>query len=109
MNNDYIDIGAEDVINDLIRQQKAVNPASDELRQKLNEIITKYRIDAPTTLIVLSNLSAGYVHQMQRGQDPSYKDAVEDMFQRGFKTCLAHYDLLDVTDEVEKMKKQELN
>jgi len=31
------------------------------------------------------------------------------MFQRGFKTCLANYDLLDVTDEVEKMKKQELN
>lgn len=61
------------------------------------------------SLIVLSNLSAGYVHQMQHGQETSYRDAVEDMFQRGFKTCLAHYDLLDVTDEVEKMKKQELN
>ncbi len=106
---DYIDIGPDDILNDLKRQQEAVSPATDELRLKLNEIIAKYRIDASTTLIVLSNLSAGYVHQMQRGQEPSYRDAVEDMFQRGFKTCLAHYDLLDVNDEVEKMKKQELN
>ena len=61
---DYIDIGPDDILNDLKRQQEAVSPATDELRLKLNKIIAKYRIDASTTLIVLSNLSAGYVHQM---------------------------------------------
>lgn len=107
---DYIDIGPDDILNDLKRQQEAVSPATDELRLKLNEVIAKYNINSTTTLAILSRLAAGYVHQMQQQSfSPSTKDIIEENFHKMFEINLSSLDIHDVNKEMERMKRMEEN
>ena len=76
---------------------------------RLNDIILKYDINAPTTLAVLAQLSAGYVHQMKQGQEPAYQDHIEDVFQNMYQESLAQFDLHNINREMEKMRQKELN
>ena len=98
-----------DINEELKRLHEAINPATNELRLRLNDIILKYDINAPTTLAVLAQLSAGYVHQMKQGQEPAYQDHIEDVFQNMYQESLAQFDLHNINREMEKMRQKELN
>ena len=108
--NDIDDFNPDDFLQEVDHNQQAINPAANELRLKLNEIIAKYHISPVTTLTILGNLSAGYIHQMQQlYADPSWKDKVEDMFQNTINAYLAHFDAHDIRQEAERMRQKELN
>ena len=108
--NNIDDFNPENVLKDLERNQQAVNPATNELRLKLNEIIAKYHINPAVTPSVLGKLSAGYVHQMQQlYNDPSWKDIAEDMYQNAFKAYLAYFDAYEIRQEAERMRQKEMN
>lgn len=105
MNNDTYN--PQGLLDDLMAQSAKIEPASDELRLKLNEIIAANRLDAPAALAVLARLSAGYIHQMQKTFcDAPNKNMIEDMFNNNLQLFLGLFDLTDVNQEIENIQRE---
>ena len=87
--------------------------ASEELRQRLNEVIANHQMRGETVLAMLARISAGYIHQMQRSYDQAGAEAVvEENFQTMLKAFLTDMDMNEVKEEKEKkpgVEKWEVN
>lgn len=89
------------------RHQEQVEPAAEELRQKLNEIVTAHQLSAEGALTLMARMSAAYIHLLQRSfNDPSAKDAVEDLFHNTLHTYLGKFALADVEKEMNRQNKK---
>ena len=100
----------KDILNNIFSMGKKIHPAAEALRVKLNEIIADQQLDAHAASMALAYLSAGYVRQIkQMYDDPDTHDTIEDLFIGNFKMFLGMLDATDVRNEVEKMKREELN
>lgn len=109
MNNDKMS-DTEEMLQNLFSMGKKIYPIAESLRVKLNAIIAEQQVDAHAVSMALAYLAAGYVHQIkQMYDDPDTHDTIEDLFIGNFKMFLGMLDATDVRNEVEKMKREELN
>lgn len=107
---DEVKYGNKKILENLLTKGRKVFPAGEELRVKLNEIISSHRLDTNAVTTLLAYLSAAYVHKVKQTLDTEEaKDLLEDIFVQDFNNFLIMFDLNDVMEEVEKMKKKELN
>ena len=84
--------------------------ASEELRQRLNEIIARHQMSGDAVLAMLAQISAGYIHQMQCAYDQAGADEiVEETFQKMLTAFLTDFDMSDVSNEIDKIKREQLN
>lgn len=91
---------------------------SEELRQRLNEIIARHQMSGDAVLAMLAQISAGYIHQisagyihqMQRVYDQAGADEiVDESFQNMLTAFLTDFDMSDVSNEIDKIKREHLN
>ena len=100
----------EKPFDDILDPGGMVDVASEQLRQRLNEIIAARQLDGYTVLTMLAKLSAGYIHQMQRAYTRAGADVVvEEDFQQALTAYLTSFDLNDVNKEITRMTGGEVN
>ena len=84
--------------------------ASEELRQRLNEVIANHQMSGEAVLAMLARISAGYIHQMQCIYDQAGAEViVEENFQNMLTAFLTDFDMSDVKTEMDKIKREQLN
>ena len=84
--------------------------ASEELRQRLNEVIANHQMSGEAVLAMLARITAGYIHQMQRAYDHAGADeVVEESFQTMLTAFLTDFDMSDVRQEIDKIKREQVN
>ena len=106
--DDKVDMSA--VIEDLTNHWQGTEPAAEDLRVALNDIISRYQLHPAVVLSLLARLSAGYIHLAQKVYNQTHDDVVvEEDFQNMLTAHLTSLDMDDVANEMEKMKRQELN
>ncbi len=80
--------------------------ASEKMRQQLNSLIDLYKLSPEDTLLLLANLSAGYLYQynstLSSKEERNYST---DIFKNNISIMLVHHHLKDIV----KMKKKNLN
>lgn len=100
----------KDTISEVLRMTDEVEPAANELRLDLNDIIDKHRINPYVTLAVLARLTAAYIQMTQKKIDAmGFDDVVEEDYQTMLSTYLTDIDMQKVVPEMEKIKKEMLN
>ena len=91
-------------LDQLIDADRGILAATSALWKSLNDIIGKYQLQSLDTLLMLSHLSAAYVHKMQTVcTDAESRDAVEDQFHQVMDCYLAAYDQDDINREMKRM------
>ena len=99
-----------EVIKDLTTHCQGTEPAAEDLRVALNDIIARYKLHPAVVLSLLARLSAGYIHLAQKVYNQTHDDVVvEEDFQNMLVAHLTSLDMDDVANEMEKMKKEQLN
>ncbi len=87
-----------------------ISEATEQLRQRFNEVIAEKQLSPQDALIVLANLSAGYSHVVQRVMTtPEQKDAVEDVFTRNYQIFLGLLEGKEIEGEIDKMEREKAN
>lgn len=100
----------ESSIDALMNEERETNLAAEQLRLKLNALIAKHHLSGAAALHMLARLSAGYIHQLQRSYNQQGADVVvEEDFQQMLTAYLTSFDMCDVSGEIEKMKREEIN
>ena len=98
------------VIKDLTTHCQGTEPAAEDLRVALNDIIGRYKLHPAVVLSLLARLSAGYIHLAQKAYNQTHDDVVvEEDFQNMLLAHLTSLDMSDVKREMEKIEKQVLN
>ena len=94
----------EDFINEVQRKQEALEPAVDDMRQRLNEVIASHQLRANGVLGVLAKLSAAYVHRLQKElkYPPETEDTVTNLFLADFHLNLKLFKIADLQREMKK-------
>ena len=104
------DIKLSDLMKDLALHYPGTEPATEEFRQALNAIISKYNLHVSVVISLLARLSAGYIHLTQKYYNRLNADVVvEEDFQNMIITALTNLDRNDVKGEMEKMEREMLN
>lgn len=99
-----------EVIKDLTTHCQGTEPAAEDLRVALNDIIARYQLHPAVVLSLLARLSAGYIHLAQKVYNQTHDDVVvEEDFQNMLVAHLTSLDMSDVKREMEKIEKQVLN
>ena len=94
---------------DLWNEEQVAN-VTDQLLLSLNNLVTEHNLNGADILAVLSRLSAAHIHALQRYcYSPEEKDAVESLFDKMLQRHLSIFDIQDVQQEVEKIKKERMN
>ena len=97
-------------IKKLEQQDKELNRAVEEMRIALNTAIRAHGLAPMDILILLSRLSAGYIHQIEKSHPTNVSvEEIEERFHFMVESHLADLDLHDIGVEMEKMKREELN
>ena len=100
----------KETISEVLRVTDLIQPAADELRISLNEIIAKHRINPHETLAILARLTAAYIQLTQKQVDAmGIDDVVEEDYQMMLSTYLTDIDMQKVVPEMDKIKKEMLN
>ena len=100
----------KETISEVLRVTDLIQPAADELRISLNEIIAKHRINPHETLAILARLTAAYIQMTQKQVDAmGIDDVVEEDYQMMLSTYLTDIDMQKVVPEMDKIKKEMLN
>ena len=95
---------------DLAKHVKEEGDAAEDLRQALNGIIGRYKLHPSVVISLLARLSAGYIHLTQKVYNKINADeVVEEDFQNFLTAKLTDLDMSDVSAELEKMQKENLN
>ena len=90
--------------------EEQVAEVTDQLLLSLNNLVTEYNLNGSDILAVLSRLTAAHIHAVQsRCDSPEVKDAVESLFDKMLQRHLGIFDIQDVQQEVEKIKKEKMN
>lgn len=94
---------------DLWNEEQVAN-VTDQLLLSLNNLVTEHNLNGADILAVLSRLSAAHIHALQRYcYSAEEKDAVESLFDKMLQRHLGIFDIQDVQQEVEKIKKERMN
>jgi len=90
---------------ELDRQDRELSPAVEELRIRLNDIIKRHRFNPISTLVLLSRVSAGYIHMMEKaGYDEKCQEgSVEERFFFMVQAQLAELDLDETKKYIERV------
>ncbi len=88
---DGVDISA--LLLDLASHTEGTGPAAEDLRVALNGIIARYQLHPSVVLSLLARFTAGYIHD----------------FHNMLVASLTSLDMSDVENEIEKIKRNELN
>ena len=100
----------KETISEVLRVTDLIQPAADELRLSLNEIIAKHQINPHETLAVLARLTAAYIQLTQKQVDAmGIDDVVEEDYQMMLSTYLSDIDMQKAVPEMDKIKKEMLN
>ena len=100
----------KDTISEVLRVTDLIQPAADELRLSLNDIIAKHNINPHETLAILARLTAAYIQLTQKQVDAmGIDDVVEEDYQMMLSTYLTDIDMQKVVPEMDKIKKEMLN
>lgn len=90
--------------------EEAVAIVTEELRVRLNELVSQYNLTSSDVLATLSRLSAAQIHIMKGFFDsPEQKDAVESLYNKLLLHHLTAFDVRDVQREVERIKRERMN
>ena len=90
--------------------EQKVATITEQMRQLLDEVVTECDLSSTEVLVILSRLSAAYIHSMKRlFDDPEEAAAAEDIFHTLLQHHLAAFDVRDVQREVEKIRNEKLN
>lgn len=90
--------------------EEQVADVTDQLLLSLNNLVTEYNLNGADILAVLARLSAAHIHAVQsQCYSPEEKDAVESLFQKILQHDLAIFDIQDVQQEMEKIKRERMN
>ena len=100
-------MATEDTLIDkerLIREEQQLNAAVEDLRAKLNAVIAARQLKPMDVLILLSRVSAGYIHQLEKAKPTNMSvDEIEDRFHFMVESQLADLDLYEIGKEMNKM------
>lgn len=100
-------MATEDTLIDkekLIHEEQQLNAAVEDLRTKLNAVITARQLKPMDVLILLSRVSAGYIHQLEKAKPTNMSvDEIEDRFHFMVESQLADLDLYEIGKEMNKM------
>ena len=90
---------------ELDRQDRELGPAVEELRLKLNDLIRGHRFNPISTLVLLSRVSAGYIHMMEKAgyDDKCQAGSVEERFFFMVQAQLAELDLDETKKYIERV------
>ena len=101
-------MATEDTLIDkekLIREEQQLNAAVEDLRTKLNAVIAARQLKPIDVLILLSRVSAGYIHQLEKAKPTNMSvDEIEERFHFMVESQLADLDLYEIGKEMNKMK-----
>jgi hypothetical protein len=96
------------LLKDMLAHEEGT--AAEELRMALNDIIAKHQLHASVVISLLARLSAGCIHITQKYYNSLNADVVvEEDFQNMLTAHLTDLDMSDVKEEIEKIKREELN
>ena len=86
--------------------REMVNPASEELRQALNGILSRHKLEPAATLFVLARITAAYIHQMQKVYDAAgYDEVIEELYQQMLTGHLTDMEMSNVPGDIGTEKK----
>ena len=95
---------SDEVMQQILNEQEFIAPAAEEMRQHLNEVVSAHNLTGTQVLLLMSRLSAAYIHSLKKYlKNEEAKAAVEDFF---FDSLQAHLTLSDFNDA---QKNVELN
>lgn len=98
------------LIEDLTKHVKDEGDALEDLRQALNGIIGRYKLHPSVVISLLARISAGYIHLTQKVYDKRNADeVVAEDFQNFLTASLTSIDMDQVSGELEKRQKENLN
>ena len=89
--------------------EQKVATITEQMRQLLNEVVTECDLSSMEVLVILSRLSAAYIHAMKHLDAPEEAGTTEDVFHALLQHHLAAFDVRDVQREVEKIRNERLN
>ena len=88
----------------MLRDEQLLSMAVDELRVKLNAIIAARQLKPMDVLILLSRVSAGYIHQLEKAKPTNMSvDEIEERFHFMVESQLANLDLYEIGKEMKRM------
>ena len=88
----------------MLRDEQLLSMAVDELRVKLNAIIAARQLKPMDVLILLSRVSAGYIHQLEKAKPTNMSvDEIEERFHFMVESQLAELDLYEIGKEMKRM------
>ena len=88
----------------MLRDEQLLSMAVDELRVKLNAIIAARQLKPMDVLILLSRVSAGYIHQLEKAKPTNMSvDEIEERFHFMVESQLADLDLYEIGKEMKRM------
>lgn len=88
----------------MLRDEQLLSMAVDELRVKLNAIIAARQLQPMDVLILLSRVSAGYIHQLEKAKPTNMSvDEIEERFHFMVESQLADLDLYEIGKEMKRM------
>ena len=88
----------------MLRDEQLLSMAVDELRVKLNAIIAARQLQPMDVLILLSRVSAGYIHQLEKAKPTNMSvDEIEERFHFMVESQLAGLDLYEIGKEMKRM------
>ena len=87
----------EQLIQELLQQERNVAPAAEEMRTRLNDVIERHQLNGTQVLSILACLSAAYIHQLQKAFDAAgANELVEETFQTLLTAYLTSIDMEEV-------------
>ena len=88
----------------MLRDEQLLSMAVDELRVKLNAIIAARQLKPMDVLILLSRVSAGYIHQLEKAKPTNMSvDEIEERFHFMVESQLADLDLYEIGKEMKRI------
>ena len=83
---------------------------SPQVAHNVVEVIANHQMSGEAVLAMLARITAGYIHQMQRAYDHAGADeVVEESFQTMLTAFLTDFDKSDVRQEIDKIKREQVN
>lgn len=100
----------KEIMQVILDNHDKIEAASDDVREALNKAIDRYRLNPRTTLAVLADISAAYVHMLQRScSTPEKRDEVDQFYVTAFDTYQGLQDMHDMDVEAAKEQRKHLN
>ena len=96
------EINQDDVLQLILHEQNVIAPAAEDMRQYLNEVVSAHNLTGTQVLLLMSRLSAAYIHSLKKHfSNEEAQEAVEDFFYESLAAHLGWSKYNDVQRNVE--------